>query len=255
MPIALLTDFGLMDSYVGVMRGVILGRAPGAVLFDLTHGVPPQDVRAGALQLLSAAPYCPADTIFLAVVDPGVGGERRPICLRAGTRLFVGPDNGLLWPAAAHFGEVAAWDLRETPCGLPQRSATFHGRDLFAPVAAALALGTSPDRLGVRIPDPAPLHIPVPTAIGDEVVGEALLVDGYGNVITNIKPEHLPAPTARFHAGDAVLTGPASHYAAVPPGEPLVVLGSLGYYEIAVNGGSAAATLGLEAGQPVRVSR
>lgn len=257
MPIALLTDFGYTDAYVGVMKGVLLSRAPEVRLFDLTHGVPPQNVRAGALQLLAAAPYCPPETVFLAVVDPGVGGDRRPLCLRSAGRLFVGPDNGLLWPAAAALGEPKAWVLDRPEHWLDRPGATFHGRDLFAPVAAALASGIPPEQVGTRIDDPVRLEIPAPVETGGEVRGEVLLVDGYGNAVTNLRPADLggPAPLSRtFTAGDARLPGPASHYGAVPAGAPLVVLGSLGFYEIAVNGGSAAASLGLREGDPVTAS-
>jgi S-adenosylmethionine hydrolase len=255
-PIALLTDFGVTDAYVGVMKGVLLARCPGASLFDLTHGVPAQDVVAGALHLRAAAPYCPPDTVFLAVVDPGVGGTRRPVCLRSGGRLFVGPDNGLLWPAAAALGTPKAFHLDRVDLWLPAPSATFHGRDIFAPVAAALAQGRAPEEAGTPLADPVRLELPSAERTPEGVQGEVLLIDHFGNAVTSLTPADLgfPEPEAcRFHAGEHVLRGPATHYGAVALGEPLVLLGSLGYYEVAVNGGSAAERLGLRRGDAVTV--
>ncbi|MFN3650947.1 MAG: S-adenosyl-l-methionine hydroxide adenosyltransferase family protein [Armatimonadota bacterium] len=252
--IALLTDFGYRDAYVGTMKGVLLSRCPAARLVDLTHGVPPQDVTAGALYLQAAAPYFPPDTIFLAVVDPGVGGERRPLCLRSGGRTFVGPDNGLLWPAAAALGRPEAFHLNRPEHWLPRVGCSFHGRDLFAPVAAALASGIPPGELGSPIADPVPLPLPEPRREGETIHGEVLLIDHYGNAITNLGPEHLGAPTpgaVRFEIGPLQLDGPATHYAAVPAGEPLVLLGSFNRYEVAVNGGSAAQRYGLTPGTPL----
>jgi hypothetical protein len=254
-PVALLTDFGYRDAYVGVMKGVLLARCPEAPVLDLTHGVPPQDLLFGALSLLAAVPYYPDNTVFLAVVDPGVGSARRPVVLRSGERLFVGPDNGLLWPAAARIGEPEAFRLDRPEYWLPRPGATFHGRDIFAPVAASLAAGHRPEELGSRIGDPVRLEIPTCRRTPAWIDGEILLVDHYGNAVTNLRPEDLdhPAPgSLLFNIGARTLRGPATHYGAVPPGEPLVVLGSLGYYEVAVNGGSAAETLVLRRGTPVR---
>lgn len=252
--IALLTDFGYQDAYVGVMKAVIHARLPGAAIFDLTHGVPAQDIRNGALQLLSAAPFAPENTAFLAVVDPGVGSERRPIILRSGGRLFVGPDNGLLWPAAAHFGEPEAWVADRAEFYLPSVGSTFHGRDVFAPIAAALAGGTEPGELGSRIADPVRLEFPQPQREGELLRGEVLLIDGFGNAVTNLLPAdlHNPPPRgARFGVRGVEVTGPSACYAAVESGEPVVVVGSLDYYEVAVRDDSAASALGLREGDPI----
>jgi S-adenosyl-L-methionine hydrolase (adenosine-forming) len=256
-PIALLTDFGYRDPYVGIMRGVILSRCADARLFDLTHGVPPQDVLSGALYLAAAVPFCPPDTIFLAVVDPGVGGDRRPICIRSGPRLFVGPDNGLLWQAAALLGTPECFHLDRPGFWLPQVGSTFHGRDIFAPVAAVLTMGRAPEDMGSPVEDPVVLQPPRPSREGDGITGEVILLDGYGNAVTNLRPEDLgsPAPlSVRFRAGHHILPGPATHYGAVDPGQPVVVLGSFGHYEISLNGGSAAEALALERGTPVHAS-
>lgn len=248
---ALLTDFGYDDTFVGIMKGVILSRCPEARLLDLTHGVPPQDVLAGALHLLAAAPYCAPDTIFLAVVDPGVGGERRPLVLRSGSRLFVGPDNGLLWPAAAHFGEPEAFHLNRPRYWLPNPSSTFHGRDVFAPIAAMLVLGRAPEDFGDPIPDPVRLEIPVPTSVSGAIRGEVLMVDRFGNAVTSLRPSDLsdPAPgSVTFEIDGHTIGGPSTHYGAVPPGEPLVLVGSMGFYEVSVNRASAAECLGISRG-------
>ena len=250
-PIALLTDYGYTDAFVGVMKGVLLSRVPEAQIFDLTHGVPPQNIRAGALQLLSAVPYCPADTVFVAVVDPGVGSARRPICIRSRGRLFVGPDNGLLWPAALACGTPEPWVLGREEHWLGKPSCTFHGRDVFAPVAAALAMGTPPEQVGSAITNPVRWEVPLPACAEAGERGEVLFVDGFGNCVTNFRPP-LPVPVT-FRAGPHVIEGPATHYGAAAPGAPLVVLGSLGFYEIAVNGGNAAESLGLGQGDLVHL--
>jgi len=257
-PVALLTDFGYLDAYAGVMKGVLFSRCPDLRSFDLTHGVPRGNTLAGALQLAAAVPYCPPDTVFLAVVDPGVGGERRGLCARSGGRLFVGPDNGLLWPALTLLGEPEVFHLDRPRYWLPHPSATFHGRDVFAPIAAMLALGRAPEDFGAPIQDPVRLEIPRPIHGTAGLAGEVLLVDHFGNAVTNIRPQDLrdPGPDAMLMlAGSRTLRGPATHYGAVPPGEPLVLLGSLGYYEVAVHGGSAADLLGLRRGSPVTAHR
>jgi S-adenosylmethionine hydrolase len=254
-PVALLSDFGYRDAYVGVMKGVLLARCPGVQVVDLTHGVPAHDVLAGALYLLSAAPYFPVDTLFLAVVDPGVGGERRGVCLRSGGRLFVGPDNGLLWPAASSCGRPEAFHLANPRWWLPETSSTFHGRDIFSPVAAALAAGRAPEDLGPAIPDPVRLELPPPFVEEGGASGEVILADHFGNLVTNLRPADLGHPEAgevRFEIAGQALPGPSTHYGAAPAGSLVVVLGSFGYYEIAVNEGNAAIALGIGRGARIQ---
>ncbi len=221
-------------------------------MVDLTHGVPPQAVRVGALLLREALPYFPPDTVFLAVVDPGVGSERRPVCARSADRLFVGPDNGLLWPGATTAGEPAFFHLDRPEFWLPAPGATFQGRDLFAPVAAALASGVQPEQCGTPVYDPVRLTIPEPRRTERGWAGEVLLIDRYGNAVTNFRPEHLPRPwETRFTAAGKELGRPVTHYAAVAPGEVAVLRGSMGYFEVAANGGSAAKALTLRPGDPI----
>jgi len=258
-PVALLTDFGTQDTYAGILRAVLHTRCPGVSILDLTHDVPPHDVRAGAVHLLAAAPWCPEDTVFLAVVDPGVGGARRPIALRCGTRSFVGPDNGLLWPAAESFGTFEAFQPDRPEFWLPNLSTTFHGRDIFAPVAAYLAAGGREDDACTRIDDPTRLDLPVPTREELAVRGEILLVDRFGNAVTNIRPSDLGLSDRAavqidvWAAGCAPMTvhGPQPSYESVPAGELLLIIGSLGYYEIARSRGSAAEELRLSTGDRI----
>jgi S-adenosyl-L-methionine hydrolase (adenosine-forming) len=253
--ITLLTDFGAQDSFVGTMKGVILSLCPRARLVDLTHEVTPGDVRAGSFALWTAVPYFPPGTVHLAVVDPGVGSARRPLVLRTVSALFVGPDNGLLWPAAARDGAPEAWEIDRTTWERPL-SATFHGRDLFAPAAARLAAGEPPEAFCHPFTDPLRLNWPPPQRQGRKIVGEVLAIDRFGNGITNLTPADLGTPSqgqATFTAAGRTIEGPASHYAWVPAGDLVVVLGSAGLYEIAMNQGSAAVALGLRVGSPVEV--
>jgi S-adenosyl-L-methionine hydrolase (adenosine-forming) len=259
--ITLLTDFGDRDGFAGVMKGVILGICPGVALVDLSHQVEPGDVAGGALILRAAVPYFPPGTVHLAVVDPGVGGERRPVALRAGSQWLVGPDNGLLWPAAAWLAERAgeprpeARLLSNPAYRLPQLSATFHGRDLFAPAAAHLARGVAWESLGPPVEDPVQRRIPTARRTPAAVEGEVLALDRFGNAITNIAPADVAALGERWllEAGSACVMGPDSHYGAVPEGEPVVVLDSFGFYELAVNRRSAAERYRLTRGDRVTI--
>jgi S-adenosyl-L-methionine hydrolase (adenosine-forming) len=259
--ITLLTDFGERDGFTGVMKGVILGICPGAALVDLSHHVEPGDVGAGALILRAAVPYFPPGSIHLAVVDPGVGGDRRAVAFRAGGQWLVGPDNGLLWPAAAWLAERAGEPrpearLLDNPAyRLPQLSHTFHGRDLFAPAAAHLARGVAWESIGPPVAEPVQRRIPTAQRAPAAVEGEVLALDRFGNAITNVAPADVAALGEHWllEAGSACVTGPATHYGAVPEGEPVVVLDSFGFYELAVNRGSAAKRYGLTRGDRVTV--
>jgi hypothetical protein len=237
-PIALLTDFGLDGAYVGILKGVLAGSAPGVPVIDVTHGVPPQDVRVGALLLDGAWPYFPEGTVFVAVVDPGVGTSRRPVVARAAGRLYVGPDNGL-------FGLLPDPTVREitAPWGLPARSRTFHGRDLFAPVAARLATGAAFEDVGPLVHDPVPMALPEPND-GD---GEVLYVDRYGNAVTN----HRAVDGGRLVFGD--IEAPVVRtYGEGAAGAPIALTGSTGRLEVAIRDGDAARALGLVPGSRVR---
>ena len=254
--ITLTTDFGTNDPFVGIMKGVILGRAPGTTIVDVAHGIPPQDVRAGALVLRHAMPYVPAGAIHVAVGDPGVGSARRAICVETAAGLLVGPDNGLLSLAAPLADVRRIVELADERFFLTPRSATFHGRDVFAPVAAALATGTPIAALGPALPDMERLLLPTPVRRGSHLRGEVVYVDGFGNLVTNVDEAALanfPRPGVSITIGAVRLCGIAASYSAVPRGEPVAVLNSWGVLEIAVRDGSAAQHLGAGRGAPVVV--
>jgi S-adenosylmethionine hydrolase len=260
-PIALLTDFGYRDHYVGVMKGVIATIAPNARVIDITHGIAPQSVLAGAIALQQSWRFFAKHTVFLAIVDPGVGTERKPIAVEthAGAR-FVGPDNGLLSLAAREAGISRIVELRASKYRLSNVSATFHGRDIFAPAAAWLSTGTSIKSLGPAMKQIRQLRIPSPTQRGKTIEGTVIYVDGFGNLVTNIDRATLDSFAASFRAvrllvriGEGAPMEIFQAYAGAPTGAPLAVLGSFGLLEIAVRDGSAASFFGLGEGAPVKV--
>lgn len=246
--ITLLTDFGTSDSYVAEMKGVLLGLCPGAVLVDLTHAVPPGDVRAGAYLLGRTWSRFPAGTTHLAVVDPGVGTARAALALRAHGHGFVGPDNGLF----THVLRGAEVEIVALPTP-DQASPTFHGRDLFAPAAAAVARGVSLATLGEPFAGmPARLTWTEPRYEGKSVVGEIVYVDRFGTLITNLTTEVVP-PYAVLEVEDLELGPLRRTFGDVPTGGLLAYVGSGGAVEIAVRDGSAARRLGLGVGGRIRV--
>lgn len=246
--IALLTDFGLRDWFVGAMKGVIAGIAPRAQVIDITHDIPPGDVRAGAFALWAAAPAFPKGTIFLAVVDPGVGGPRLPLLVEAGGFRFVGPDNGLLDWAAAGGRRIRA--LRNPAYRRKETSATFHGRDIFAPAAAHLARGARPASFGPALEAMEELPRPKPRRGPRGPQGEVLYVDRFGNAITSLAPADLPSGTGALRCrGRLFPLQPC--YAQAGAGKPLAVTSSCGLMELAISGGSAASAFGLSRGDRV----
>ena len=250
--ITLLTDFGLDDAYVGTVKGVLLAINPRVRLVDLTHAVPPQDIRRGSLLLEAAWRFFPRGTVHLAVVDPGVGSARRPIAIKAGGHYFVGPDNGLLgfcFDVAAARGVVlsrAAYHRRPV-------SRTFHGRDVFAPVAAHCSRGVPLARFGPPLRDPVRLPGSGPQRRGDRVEGKVLLADRFGNLLTNLREQDLPGPSDRgvLAIGPARIRGLVGTYADRPPRALGAVIDSSGRVEVFVREGSAGQRLGLGPGAPV----
>jgi S-adenosylmethionine hydrolase len=258
--ITLLTDFGTRDAYVGAMKGVILSICPGARVVDITHEVAPQDIVEGAWTLAAAARHFPSGTVHVAVVDPGVGGARRAVAVRAGRWRFVGPDNGVLsWAVAAACapGALRAVELNDARWFGEDVSRTFHGRDIFAPVAAHLAAGARMEDLGPPVRDLTALPVPAPVATGDELAGEVVHIDRFGNAITNIDRPAFDAwrqgREAEVSAGGRVVGSLRGTYAEAQPGEALALFESTGRLEIAVREGSAAQALGLARGAQVRV--
>ena len=254
--IALLTDFGLRDWYVAALKGVILSRAPRAQLIDITHGVPPQDVVAGAFTLAAAVPWFPRGTVFLAVVDPGVGTERALLAAQVDDRYLVGPDNGVLALSLERAKRHTIVRLANHQFWLRDVSRTFHGRDILAPVAAHLARGGALSRLGPPAARTMPLRLPAPLRRGRLVSGTVVHVDAFGNLITNLAARRwLPARQAgrcalrcRHRRAPVV-----SSYADARPGQVVAVVGSLGLLELAVRNGSAARLVGAKRGNRVEL--
>jgi len=254
--VTLLTDFGTSDAYVGIMKGVLIGACRAITVIDLTHAIPAQNVLAGALTLRSAVGVFPPGTIHLAVVDPGVGTARRAIAVATAHAIFVGPDNGLLAPAVKHLGVTAVHAIENASLFRHPVSMTFHGRDVFAPVAGALAAGAPLDAVGPRTGQFVDLAIPEPTITRDRVDGCVIHVDHFGNLVTNIDSASLAGST-RFRGVVTLkghrLDGVQTTYGSVAPGQAVAVIGSWGCVEIAISGGHAANSLGAGVGDAVTV--
>ena len=261
MIVTLLTDFGTSDYFVAAMKGVILSLAPDAALVDVTHEVPPQDVRAGAFTLLAAHDAFPAGTVHLAVVDPGVGSARRPVVAAAGGHLFVGPDNGLFGLVYDRHPGARVFHLNRERYFRHPVSTTFHGRDVFAPVAGALAAGAAPEDVGEEIHDPVRLGPLLPRRAADGGwEGTVLHVDHFGNCITNLTRAELPDDAAlarglRIVAGSREIRAFQRFYAqeGTEPGDLFAIWGSAGFLEIVAFRDSAARLLGVGRGAPVVV--
>jgi len=258
-PIVFLTDYGLADDFVGVCHGVIARIAPEARVIDLTHAIPRHDVLKGAIALFRATPFMPQDAVYLAVVDPGVGSERRSIAVGAGSgALLVGPDNGLLSMAWAELGGAArAVEITSLRVLLHPVSATFHGRDVFAPAAAHLAAGLALKELGPAVETSAlaTVNPPGPVvglgAVGARVTG----VDGFGNVQLNVRPADLETAglTGSLEVCGRVLTR-VTTFSDVPEGAAAAIVDSHGFVSLIVNHGSAAHVLGLGRGDTVTLA-
>jgi S-adenosylmethionine hydrolase len=256
--IALLTDFGLRDHYVGAMKGVMLGICPDATLVDNTHDVPPHDALAGALELAACFRYFPPATVFVAVVDPGVGSARRAIAIDTGDYKFVAPDNGVLTLVVADHPPKRAVELSERRYARPTVSRTFEGRDRFAPAAAWLAKGVEIAALGRSAGPIHRLDVPKPGVGEGAIDGEVLRVDRFGNLVTNIDRrtfEAVAGAALEIRAGDHVVDRVVSTYADAAPREICALFGSTDHLEIAANGASAAALLDLGRGARVHVVR
>lgn len=275
-PIVLATDFGLADAYVGMMRGVIFSINPQAVVIDLTHGIGPQDVRQGAVALADAHTYFPDGSIFVAVVDPGVGTDRPAILLQTPHYRFVAPDNGLLTMVCRRydpeFGDAdtssstgtpkgcLAWRLTNPAYWRHPVSATFHGRDVFAPAAAHLSTGVAPDALGEPTPSITALPLPTPRPEGNAVGGQIIFADAFGNLVSDITADILTDMGVSGRESEVVVSIAGQSIAGLsrtfhdPPGGGLkALLGSHGRLEVALADGSASAALGVGSGARVTV--
>lgn len=258
--ITLTTDFGTRDAYVAEMKGVMLDIAASGgqtlSLIDLTHEVAAHDVTEGALALDAAAPFFPRGSIHLAVIDPGVGTDRRGLVVRTDRALLVGPDNGLFTPFLEDGRLWQAWELRAAEYRLSAVSRTFHGRDIFAPAAAHLAAGVPPERFGPPVRDPLRLAWPTVRAVTGAVAGAVLHVDRFGNLVTSIRAETLEEAGGgvRIRLGGRPLRLVGT-YGELEAGQAGALVGSSGRLEIAVREGSAAVRFKARRGTPVVVSR
>ncbi len=257
--VALLTDFGLTDHYVGTMKGVVLGICPDATLVDITHGVPAHGVLDGALALAASFKYFPAGAVFLCVVDPGVGSERRAIAAEAGDYRFVAPDNGLLTMVFREAPPKRVVELTERRYARPTVSRTFEGRDRFAPAAAWLAKGIELAALGRPVTDHHLLDVPAAREEDGCVHGVILHADHFGNLITNIDRATLERLTrdgaVGIVAGGRTIGRLVTTYAEIQPGEVCALFGSTDHLELSAHSASAASLLGLTPGAPVIVAR
>ena len=256
--LTLTTDFGTRDAYVASMKGVILQTHPQAQLLDITHEIAPQDVMEAAFVLREALPHFPPETVHLVVVDPGVGTERRAVALRKDQQWFVGPDNGLFTllleeeppEELVQLDRPAFWHTDDP-------STTFHGRDIFAPVAAHLAAGHRLGEVGTPIDALQRLHWAFPITDNQGIQGWVVHIDHFGNCITNISKDlfnkNRDGRPVKSYVGNTILQGTHSTYGAVESGEPLALFGSSGYLEIAVNTGNAADLLSIQKGASVNI--
>jgi len=255
--LTLTTDFGTSDHFVGTMKGVILGIAPQAQIVDISHEVQPFDVVDGAFTVAQAYKYFPKRTIHVIVVDPGVGSTRRPILAEAGGQYFIAPDNGVLTMIVARETAKVRHITNDRYFVHPV-SRTFHGRDVFAPVAAHLAAGVLPAKFGKRIEDHLRLKFEAPTRTGKRTwTGMILKVDRFGNLITNLHINDFSEIKMRafgLNVGLQIVSRLAITFTECPPGELFVLEGSSGYLEVATNQGSAAKALGCGAGSPVELT-
>jgi len=256
--ITLLTDFGLRDSYVAEMKAVILSICPEANIIDISHEVRKYDIRMGAYLLARASRYFPNGTIHLAIVDPGVGSERRAIIVESQRAYYVGPDNGILMMAAEIDGIKHVYQITNKKYMLKTISRTFHGRDIFSPVAAHLARGIPPKEFGPEIKNPIKPSYTKPKTINKTIEGEIIHIDDFGNIITNITIENLKeigiteGDIINVKIGEKTMKLKlCTSYTEIPPNQPLTIIGSGETLEISINQGNAAKTLQTNVGDKV----
>ncbi len=245
--ITLLTDFGTTDYFVAAMKGVIHTPCPSATIVDITHDISPQDIHCAAFTLAAAYARFPRGSIHLSIVDPGVGSARRPLVIEADGHYFVGPDNGLFSLVYERTEQLRVYHAARAEFFLPHSSTTFHGRDVFAPLAAWLACGVAPASLGELIDDPQRFALAAPQRNGQTLIGQIIHVDRFGNCITNLTPQHFtPTDEAVLMVGEHVVRQFGTHYAeAVNRDELFAYVGSAGYWEVGLWCASAAERFGI----------
>lgn len=258
--ITLTTDFGYHDPFAGVMKGTILSINPDARIIDLTHGIMPQDIREAAFIIGMNYRYFPAGTIHVVVVDPGVGSSRRALLVEAGRHYFIGPDNGVFsYIFGVLGGAIQVVHITAAKYYLSSESSTFQGRDLFAPVAAWLSRGIEPSQFGEAITDYEKIGLPKPMKVPDGIEGEVILVDSFGNAITNVTKQEIEKiisagsgrpPRILIHKGEVQLK---KFYSESAPGELSAVINSSGYLEFFINRGNASSEYKIAVSDKVRV--
>lgn len=256
--VTLITDFGLLGEYVGAMKGAILKVNPRCQVVDVTHQIEPQDVLQASFILKNAYPYYPAGTVHVVVVDPGVGSSRRPIILEKEEHIFVGPDNGVFNFVLSGKGKTKGYEITRREFFLAPLSDTFHGRDLFAPVAGYLSLGMKPDQFGPPAGDFLQAQWPKPRVRGKKLGGRILFSDSFGNLITNISRQEygwlVEARSLQIKGKGWRIEGVHRTYSQGKPGQPMALFGSAGLLELSVNRGNAKRTLGLKPGDLLTVN-
>lgn len=261
--ITLLTDFGIRDEYVGVMKGVMLSICPSLTVVDISHGVPPQDVSRAAYLLEGYHRYFPPGTVHVVVVDPGVGGSRSILAVKTEQYTYLVPDNGVLERVRGDLQPQVVVRVENREVFRPEVSRTFHGRDIFAPVAARLAQGMKVAELGSTVAWPDIVRLAVVRAVATSsgaIEGRVITFDRFGNAVTSVRREHLEQPASRggrrqieVRFAGRCLAGLSESYDTVPVSKPLAIIGSRGYLEIGVNCGSAKEAFDLSVGDPVTV--
>lgn len=248
--IALLSDFGTNDPFVGTMKGVILSKAPGLTIVDITHQIPPQDIHTAAFYLMASLPYMPKNTLFMAVVDPTVGTGRGILWARTKNYQFVAPDNGILSWVDEREKIMETRFINNSALFLPRISSTFHGRDIMAPVAAAIAKGLPEKKIGPIMQDYRKFPFPRPEKAGNRVMGRIIAVDHFGNAITNITQQYVNAKSI-FTVSDRIIKGLKLTYASVAEGEPMALIGSFGFLEFSIRNGNFAGVFDVRSGSEV----
>jgi hypothetical protein len=248
--IALLSDFGTHDPFVGAMKGVLLSKAPGLTIIDITHQIPPQDIQTAAFYLMAAVPYMPKGTLFMTVVDPTVGTGRGIIWAKTASHQFIAPDNGLISWVEQREKITETRFISNSSLFMEHISSTFHGRDIMSPVAAAIAKGLPEKRIGPVFNEYRRFPFPMPEKAGNRITGQVIAIDHFGNVVTNITREQLTAG-AVFNIADRMMKGLKLTYASVPQGDALSLIGSFGFLEFSVRNGSFARAFDVKIGAPV----
>jgi len=257
--ISLITDFGIEDTYAGVLKGVILSISPACKIVDITHQIPPQDVRAACFALSTSYAYFPKGTIHLVIVDPGVGGKRRPLLIETEDYFFIGPDNGAFTAILVNPGLKSVIEITSGEYFLAEVSSTFHGRDIFAPVAAHLANGCPPSRFGTPVSDYVLLDWPQPSIVKPgQAQGTIIHIDRFGNLVTSFSRDYIKQMTGnrrfRIECAGRIITQMVPSYSFAQPGELCGVFGSSNYLEISVTNGSARDILNAQGGDCVKIT-